>query len=75
MENAVRAIAASVPGVANLHRCRVRKSGLSYLVDIQIRVDGDMSVRMGHHIAHAVKDTLLASRLRVSDVSVHVEPS
>jgi cation diffusion facilitator family transporter len=75
MENAVRAIAASVPGVANLHRCRVRKSGLSYLVDIQIRVDGDMSVRKGHDIAHAVKNTLLASRLRVSDVSVHVEPS
>ncbi len=75
LDNAVRAIAASVPGVANLHRCRVRKSGLSYLVDIQIRVAGDMSVREGHNIAHAVKDTLLASRLRVSDVSVHVEPN
>jgi cation diffusion facilitator family transporter len=74
-ENAVRAIAARVPGVANLHKCRVRKSGLSYLVDIQIRVDGDMSVREGHNIAHAVKDTLLGSRLRVSDVSVHVEPN
>jgi cation diffusion facilitator family transporter len=74
MENAVRAIAARVPGVADLHRCRVRKSGLSYLVDIQIRVAGDMSVREGHNIAHAVKDKLLASRLRVSDVSVHVEP-
>jgi cation diffusion facilitator family transporter len=75
LENAVRAIAARVPGVANLHKCRVRKSGLSYLVDIQIRVAGDMSVRQGHEIAHAVKDTLLASRLRVSDVSVHVEPN
>jgi divalent metal cation (Fe/Co/Zn/Cd) transporter len=44
-------------------------------VDIQIRVAGDMSVRQGHGIAHLVKDTLLASRFRVSDVSVHVEPS
>jgi len=34
-----------------------------------------MSVRQGHEIAHAVKDTLLASRLRVSDVTVHVEPN
>jgi divalent metal cation (Fe/Co/Zn/Cd) transporter len=33
-----------------------------------------MSVREGHGIAHAVKDSLLASRLRVSDVTVHVEP-
>jgi len=74
LENAVRAMAARVPGVASLDKCRVRKSGLSYLVDIQIRVPGDLSVREGHGIAHAVKDTLLASRLRVSDVSVHVEP-
>lgn len=74
LENAVRAIAAGVAGVASLDKCRVRKSGLSYLVDIQIRVDANMSVRDGHGIAHAVKDTLLASRLRVSDVTVHVEP-
>jgi cation diffusion facilitator family transporter len=74
LENEVRAIAARVPGVASLHKCRVRKSGLSYLVDIQVRVRGDMSVREGHAIAHAVKDMLLASRLRVTDVTVHVEP-
>ena len=74
MENDVRALAARVPGVTSLDKCRVRKSGLSYLVDIQIRVPGEMSVREGHGIAHAVKDSLLASRLRVSDVTVHVEP-
>ncbi len=75
LENEVRSLAARVPGVSSLDKCRVRKSGLSYLVDIQIRVPGDMSVRDGHGIAHAVKDTLLASRLRVSDVTVHVEPT
>jgi cation diffusion facilitator family transporter len=75
MENEVRELASRVPGVASLDKCRVRKSGLSYLVDIQIRVVGELSVREGHNIAHAVKDTLLASRLRVSDVTVHVEPN
>jgi cation diffusion facilitator family transporter len=74
MENDVREIAARVPGVAGLDKCRIRKSGLSYLVDIQIRVAGDLSVREGHDIAHVVKDVLLASPLRVSDVTVHVEP-
>ncbi len=74
MENDVRELALRVPGVASLDKCRVRKSGLSYLVDIQIRVPGEMSVRESHGIAHAVKDSLLASRLRVSDVTVHVEP-
>jgi cation diffusion facilitator family transporter len=75
MGNEVREIASRVAGVASLDKCRVRKSGLSYLVDIQIRVAGDLSVREGHNIAHAVKDRLLASRLRVSDVTVHVEPN
>jgi cation diffusion facilitator family transporter len=75
MENDVRGIASRVPGVAGLDKTRIRKSGLSYLVDIQIRVAGELSVREGHNIAHAVKDVLLASQLRVSDVTVHVEPN
>jgi cation diffusion facilitator family transporter len=75
MENDVREIASRVAGVAGLDKTRVRKSGLSYLVDIQIRVAGELSVREGHNIAHAVKDVLLASQLRVSDVTVHVEPN
>ncbi len=74
-ESEVRAIAAAVPGVRALDKCRVRKSGLSHLVDIQVRVDGEMSVREGHDIAHAVKDALIASQSHaISDVTVHVEP-
>lgn len=75
-EAEIRDLARSVPGVRDLHRVRVRKSGLSYLVDIQIRVDGNLTVRAGHDIAHAVKDQLIASvRHRVTDVTVHVEPT
>ena len=71
----VRALALAVPGVHALDKCRVRKSGLSHLVDIQVRVDGNLTVREGHDIAHAVKDVLLASAPHaISDVSVHVEP-
>ena len=74
-ESEVRTVALGVPGVAALDKCRVRKSGLSHLVDIQVRVDGELSVRAGHDIAHAVKDALLASAPHaISDVSVHIEP-
>lgn len=74
-ENEVRAIALDVSGVRALDKVRMRKSGLSYLVDIQVRVDGELTVRAGHDIAHAVKDALLASaQHRISDVTVHVEP-
>lgn len=74
-EGEVRAIALAVPGVQALDKVRVRKSGLSHLVDIQVRVDGDLSVRAGHDIAHAVKDALIASAAHaISDVAVHIEP-
>ncbi len=74
-ENEVRGLALAVAGVKGLDKVRMRKSGLSYLVDIQVLVDGELSVRTGHQIAHAVKDALIAStRHRISDVTVHVEP-
>lgn len=74
-ENEVRALALAVPGVGALDKVRMRKSGLSYLVDIQVRVDGELTVRAGHEIAHAVKDALIGStKHRISDVTVHVEP-
>jgi cation diffusion facilitator family transporter len=75
LENEIREVALAVPGVKALDKCRVRKSGLSHLVDIQVRVVGELTVREGHDIAHAVIDALLAStRHAVSDVSVHIEP-
>lgn len=75
-ENEVRALALAVPGVRALDKVRMRKSGLSHLVDIQVRVDGNLTVREGHDIAHAVKDALIASAPhRISDVTVHIEPA
>ncbi len=75
-ENDARASRSTGPGVCALDKVRMRKSGLSHLVDIEVIVDGDMSVRAGHDIAHAVKDRLLASvPHRISDVTVHVEPN
>ena len=75
-ENEVRALALGVPGVHALDKVRVRKSGLSHLVDIQVRVDGHLTVREGHDIAHAVKDALIGSAVHgISDVTVHIEPA
>lgn len=76
LEDEVRAIALAVPGVHTLHKVRMRKSGLSLLVDIQVQVDGKLTVTQGHDIAHAVKDALLASAQHgIDDVTVHIEPA
>ncbi len=72
---AVRRLAAGVDGVINIEKCRIRKLGLHLALDIHVVVDGDLSVRRGHEIAHRVKDRLQASQHRINDVTVHIEPA
>ncbi len=71
----IREIASAVPGVSGIDDCRARRSGLGWLVDIHVEVDGAMPVREGHRIAHEVKDALLASGVGVLDALVHIEPA
>lgn len=71
----IRELAAAVPGVVRIEKCRIRKSGLGLLVEIHIEVDGDVSVRRGHAIAHRVSDRLKASAHSVQHVLAHVEPA
>ena len=75
VEEHIRHIAEEVPGVRYVEKCRVRKSGVSYLVDLHITVSGRITVADGHRIAHRVKDRLLeAGDTPVADAIVHVEP-
>ena len=75
IDKAVRTVASNVPGVAAIDQCRVRKMGLDYWVDLHVEVDGALSVRDGHTIAHAVKDAVRAAEPAVVDVLVHIEPA
>ena len=38
--------------VVRIEKCHVRKSGLGLLVEVHIEVDGELSVRQGHELAH-----------------------
>lgn len=73
-EAQIRTCAKRVAGVVDVEKCRIRKSGLQNLIDIHVVVDGDITVRSGHEIAHEVQDALLGSELRVASVLVHIEP-
>ena len=68
-------IASSVEGVKAIEKCRIRKSGLGYLMDIHVEVDGAVTVTEGHGIGHRVKDSLVESSLPISDVVIHIEPA
>ncbi|MGI9088241.1 MAG: cation diffusion facilitator family transporter [Chthoniobacterales bacterium] len=71
----IRQAAAAVAGVVEVEKCLVRKMGLSFYVDLHLRVDGEITVRSGHQIAHEVKARIRATDPRISDVLVHVEPA
>jgi cation diffusion facilitator family transporter len=71
----IQEAAASVAGVINVEKCLVRKMGISFYVDLHVGVDGSISVREGHDIAHGVKDAIKQTDARIADVLVHVEPA
>jgi len=64
-----------VEGASNPHRARIRKIGTDYVIDLDIEVDGTISVEEGHQIALAVEETIKTRLKNVYDVMVHVEPT
>ena len=73
-EEQVRQVALGVPGVRAVEKCRIRKSGMSYFVEIHIEVDGEATVREGHDIGGRVRSALRNSPLRIADAFLHIEP-
>lgn len=74
-EDQVRSVAGAVKGVVALDACYVRKMGLDFFVDLHVGVDGSVTVREGHQIAHRVKDAIRRANPRIRDVLVHIEPA
>jgi cation diffusion facilitator family transporter len=70
----IRELSKEVEGVIDTEKCHVRKSGMMYHVDLHIVVDGDMTVRSGHDIAHKLKNHLRSAIPQLADVLIHVEP-
>jgi cation diffusion facilitator family transporter len=74
LEQEVRSVASTVSGVIGLEKCHVRKVGFRYYVDLHIVVEGTLTVRQGHNIAHDVEDAVLEQVPQIAEVLVHVEP-
>lgn len=71
----IRQIALTVPGVSDTEKCFIRKAGMKYHVDLHAHVDGKLTVREGHDIAHELKDTLRREIPQLGHVLIHIEPS
>ena len=68
-------IASGVAGVEAVEKCRVRKMGHQYYVDMHVEVDPQMTVQHSHDIAHDVKNKIREQIPRVRDVLIHIEPA
>ncbi|OIN60537.1 cation diffusion facilitator family transporter [Arsenicibacter rosenii] len=71
----IEQIARAVPGVLGTEKCFVRKMGFEFFVDLHVEVSGELTVREGHDIAHAVKAAIQREKPYVYDVLVHIEPA
>lgn len=70
----IRTIAWKVKGVEGTEKCFVRKTGMTYLVDLHLLVNGDLSVTEGHEISHAAKDALMEQLPELANILIHIEP-
>ncbi len=66
-------IRANLPTGATFHLLRSRLSGARRFIEFHLLVDGDLSVREGHHHAERMTAALVAALPEVA-VTIHVEP-
>jgi cation diffusion facilitator family transporter len=74
-EQRVRDLASGIDGVVALDKCRIRKSGTRYFVELHVEVDGRATVQTGHDIGGRVRSVLRNSPLRIADAFIHIEPA
>ena len=70
----IRQTAKKVDGVVDTEKCFIRKTGMNYWVDLHLIVDGNLTVKKGHEIAHNVKDRIRDELPEIAEILMHVEP-
>lgn len=63
-----------IPGLYNPHRCRIRRINTHYDIDLDIEVDGKLSLEEAHDIAKQAEDAVKERLKDVYDIMIHVEP-
>jgi cation diffusion facilitator family transporter len=63
-----------VEGVRGVQNVRIHPLGSDVRVDLEVNVDGQLTVAQGHDIAHEVESRVTEAHSEVRDVHVHVNP-
>jgi cation diffusion facilitator family transporter len=72
-EQAIRQRILGTPGVRGIHDLRTRKMGDMVWVEVDIEMDGQLTIEAGHAIAVAARERVMAD-LPVLDVMTHFDP-
>jgi cation diffusion facilitator family transporter len=71
----IRKVSLTVDGIIDTEKCFIRKAGMKYHVDLHAVVDASITVKVGHDIAHKLKDTLRSEISSLGHVLIHIEPN
>jgi cation diffusion facilitator family transporter len=71
----VRTVARGIEGVEDCHRVRSRGTEGAAQVDLHLLIDGEVSLREAHEIAHLVEAELRRTIPAIIDVTIHMEPA
>lgn len=71
----IRQVSLTVNGIIDTEKCFIRKAGMKYHVDLHAVVDANITVKVGHDLAHNLKDTLRAEIPSLGHVLIHIEPN
>jgi cation diffusion facilitator family transporter len=71
----VREVARAVDGALDVHRVRSRGTEGAAQVDLHLLIDGELSLREAHAIAHNVEAALRRAIPAIVDVTIHMEPA
>lgn len=71
----IREESLKVEGILGTEKCFIRKAGMSYHVDLHAIVNGDISVKEGHDLAHDLKDFLHHEIPVLGQILIHIEPN
>ena len=63
-----------VEGASNPHRVRTRQMGNAYSIELDIEVDGNITLNDAHDIAEAVETSIRKQIDNIYDIMIHVEP-
>lgn len=75
LQENIRKVALLEPGIIATEKCLIRKAGMQYHVDLHAIVNGKISVKEGHDLAHRLQHRLKIDLPELGHVLIHVEPA